>query len=115
MMRSAHGTLHQQHGGKPAQAAGFDEVSLGGADRIAINAAGADLGSPAPFDGVVEADYDRGVRRHESFYQQDQQLARHGPGRPRRPIEDTVESAKIGIVFAPQDAQRRRDRSPTWR
>jgi hypothetical protein len=37
--------LDEQHGRKPAQAAGFDEVPLGGADRIAIDAAGADLRS----------------------------------------------------------------------
>jgi Type III restriction enzyme, res subunit len=77
--------LHQQHGGKPAQAAGFDEVPLGRADRIAIDAAGADLGSPAPFDGVIKSDHHWGARRHQSFYQQDQQLMRHGPRRPRRP------------------------------
>ena len=73
------------------------------------------LASPAPLDGIVEADHHRGVRRHEGFDQQDQQLARHGPGRPRRPVEDTVEGAKVGIVFAPEDAQRRRDGSPAWR
>src|SRR6516162_2250544 len=36
---------HQQHGGKPAQTACFDEVTFGGADRIAIDATGADLGA----------------------------------------------------------------------
>src|SRR5262249_41062384 len=62
--------LHQQHGGKPAQAAGFDEVSLGGADRIAIDAASADLGAPAPFDGVIEPDHHRSAGRHQGPYQQ---------------------------------------------
>ena len=80
-MRSAHGILHQQHGGKPAQAAGFDEVSLGRTDRIAIDAASADLGAPAPFDGVVEADLDDwGAGRHEGLYQHNKQLARRDPG-----------------------------------
>jgi len=72
--------LHQQHGGKPAQAAGFDEVSLGRTDRIAIDAASADLGAPAPFDGVVEADHDWGAGRHEGLYQHNKQLARRNPG-----------------------------------
>src|SRR6202046_4584369 len=49
------GSAVPEHGGKPAQAAGFDEVSFGRSDRIAIDAAGADLGAPAPLDGVVEA------------------------------------------------------------
>jgi hypothetical protein len=61
--------LHEQHGRKPAQAAGFDEVPLGGADWIAIDAAGADLRSPAPLDGVIEPDHDRGAGRHKGFDQ----------------------------------------------
>jgi hypothetical protein len=105
--------LHQQHGGKPEQAAGFDEVTFGRADRIAIDAAGADLGSPAPFDGVIKSDHHWGARRHKGFYQQDQQLTRHDPGRPRRPIEDPMEGAEIGITFAPKDTQRRCDGSST--
>jgi hypothetical protein len=92
-------------------ARGFSRIVGGRADRIAIDAAGADLGSPAPFDGVVETDHDRAAGRHQGFYQQNQQLARYGPGRPRRPIEDTVKGTKVGIAFAPQDAQRRRDGS----
>jgi hypothetical protein len=106
---------HEQHGRKPAQAAGFDEVSLGGADRIAIDAAGADLGSPAPLDGVIEPDHDRRAGRHEGFDQQDQQPARHRPRRPRCSVEDAVESAEIGIAISSQDAQRRRDGAPAGR
>jgi hypothetical protein len=47
--------------------------------------------------------------------QQDQQPARHRPGRPRRAVEDTVESAEAGVVISSQDAQRRRDGAPAWR
>jgi len=71
--------LHQQHGGKPAQAAGFDEVTFGRADRIAIDAAGADLGSPAPFDGVIKSRSPLGRPTAQRLYQQDQQLTRR-PG-----------------------------------
>src|SRR6185369_17399892 len=95
--------LYQQHGGKPAQAAGSDEVTFGRADRIAIDAAGADLGSPAPFDGVIKSDHHWGARRHKGVYQQDHQLTRHGPGRPRRSVEDPMEGAEIRIAFAPKD------------
>ena len=90
-------------------------MSFGRAYRIAIDAAGFDLGSPAPFDGVIEPDHDRGAGRHQSLYQQHQQLTRRGPGRPLCPIKDTVEGTEVGIAFASQDAQRRRDGSPTWR
>src|SRR5271154_830057 len=100
MTRSAHGTFTNKHGRKPAQATGFDKVSLGRADRIAIDAASADLGSPAPLDGVIKSDH-HWARRHQGFYQQDQQLTRHGPGRPRRPVEDTMEGTKVGLAFAP--------------
>ena len=62
---------------KAAQAAGFDEVSLGRADRVAIDTAGADLGSPTPFNGDIKPDHDRGAGRHQGLYQHDQQLARH--------------------------------------
>ncbi len=106
---------HEQHGGKPAQAAGFDEVPLGGADRIAIDAAGADLGSPAPLDGVINADHDRPVLRYEHLDQQDQQLARPGAGRPGCAIEDTMEGAEVGIAIPPQNTQRRRDGAPAGR
>jgi hypothetical protein len=41
---------------------------------------------------------------YEGFYQQNQQLARHRPGRPRRSVEDTLEGTKVGIAFARQNA-----------
>src|SRR6516225_12277296 len=61
--------LHKQHGRKPTQTAGFDEMPLGGADRIAINAAGADLWSPASLDRVIKPDDDRSTGRDEGLYQ----------------------------------------------
>ena len=106
---------YQQHGGKPAQAAGFDEVTFGGTNWIAIDAAGADHGSPAPLDGVIEPDHDRCAGRHEGLDQRDQQLARHRPRRPRRAVEDTMEGAEVWIAISPQDAQRRRDGAPAGR
>jgi hypothetical protein len=57
------------------QAAGFDEVSLGGADRIATNTAGADLASPTPLDGVIKPDHHRGITWHKGFDQQHQRPA----------------------------------------
>ena len=107
--------LHQQHGGKPAQAAGFDEVSLGRADRIAIDAAGADVGSPTPLDGIVEPDHHRRAGRHEGLDQQEQQPARHRPGRPCGTVENAVEGTEVGIAISPEDAQRRGDGAPARR
>ena len=42
--------LRQQHDREPSQAARFDEVAVRGADRIAIDAARFDLGTPAPLE-----------------------------------------------------------------
>jgi hypothetical protein len=104
MMRSAHRHVHQQHGGKPAQTAGFDEVPLGRADGIAINATGPDLGPPAPFDGVIESDHDWGGVRQEGCDQQQEKPAGCGARRPRGAVEDTVEGAEFGIAVTTQDA-----------
>jgi hypothetical protein len=57
--------MHEQPGGKPSQSAGYDDMSLGGADWIAIDAVGADLGSPAPLNGVVGSDPDWRTGWHE--------------------------------------------------
>lgn len=92
---------HLQHGRKPAQAAGFDEVPLGGAHRIAIDAAGADLGSLAPLNGVIEPDHHRLAGRHEDLDLQEQQVARRGPRRPRHSVEDSMESTEIAIALPP--------------
>jgi hypothetical protein len=51
------GYVDEQLRGQPAQAAGLDEVSLGGSDWITVDAARADLVSPAPLDGVVDANH----------------------------------------------------------
>lgn len=89
-------------------------MSLGGADWIAIDAAGLDLGSPAPLDGVIESDDDRGTDRHQDIDQQQQQMLGRDPRRPRRPVEDAMESAEIGSAVSAQDAQRCRDGPLAW-
>ncbi|HEY0800129.1 MAG TPA: hypothetical protein VGD54_04750, partial [Steroidobacteraceae bacterium] len=84
-------------------------MSFGGADWITINATGPDLGSPAPFDGVIDTNHHRGAGRHQGRDQHAQQLARHGAPSPRRPVEDAMEGAEVGIVLSTQDAQHRCD------
>lgn len=64
-----------QHGGKPTQTAGFDEVPLGGAHRVAIDAAGADLGSPRRSMVSSSPDHHWLAGRHEDLDQQHQQQA----------------------------------------
>src|SRR5215813_15137173 len=90
-------------------------MSLGGTHRVAIDAAGTDLGSPAPLDGVVESDDHRRAGWDERFDQQYQQLLRRCTGGPCRPVEDAMERAEVGITIPPQDAKRCRHGAPSGR
>jgi hypothetical protein len=84
-------------------------VPLGGANGIAVDAAGADLGSPPPLDGIIEPDHNWVGGWQEGRDQQQEKSARCGAGRPRGAAENAVEGAETGIALAPQNAQRRRD------
>ena len=52
------GQRRQQHEAEPAKAACLDEMAVAGARGVAVDAAGADVCSPAPLDGVIQADDD---------------------------------------------------------
>ena len=86
-------------------------MPLGGADRITIDAAGADLVPPAPLDGVVDANHHGGIRAEEAGDQQAQQPACDGAGRPHGSVEDAMVDREVGLLLAPEDTQRRRDGS----
>ena len=62
------GDRGQQHQAEPAQAAGLDEVALRGADRVAVDALGADALAAAALDRVVDAQHapGRSARRRRS-------------------------------------------------
>ena len=102
----------EQHHAEPAQAAGFDEVAVAGANGITIDAARLDLGPPAPLDGVIEADHDRSLR-HEGGDQEQQEPVRDGAGRPAPLAEHAVVDGEARRLVEAHDAQRRRDRAPT--
>lgn len=106
--------LDQKLGRQPAQAAGFDKMPLGGADGIAIDAARIDLGSPAPLDGVVQADQHGRPRWREHADQQAQELACRRPRRPGRSTENGMVGREIIFLVSTQHAQRR-DRAFAWR
>ena len=101
--------MDEQLRGQPAQAAGLHKVSLGGADGITVDAAGADLVPPAPLDRVVDANHHGGVRADEAGDQQAQQPACHGAGRPHRPVEHAMVDREVVLLLPPKDAQCRRD------
>ena len=66
------GNQHQQHETEPAQATRLDEVSVAGADRVAVDALGADALAAPTLDRVVEPKQHR-PRRQEGVQQKSQQ------------------------------------------
>ena len=54
--------IGQQHQAQPPQTTGFDEMGIGRANWITIDAAGANPGSPASLDGVIEPEHQRSTR-----------------------------------------------------
>src|ERR1700733_2596089 len=62
------GYRHRDHQRQPAQAAGLDEVALGGPNRVSIDAACADPCAPAALVGVVNADDHLAVRQQPLDY-----------------------------------------------
>jgi hypothetical protein len=93
------------------QAAGLDELSLGRTDRITVDAASADLMSPAPLDGIVNANHHGGVRTYEGSDQQTQRPARDGAGRPHSAVEYVVVDREGVVLLPPAIAQCRGDSS----
>jgi hypothetical protein len=99
--------VNQQLCGQPAQTAGLDEVSLRGANRIAVDAARADFLPPAPLDGIVDANHHGGVRAQESGDQQAQQPACDGTRRPYSlVVEHTMVDWEIGLLLTAKNTQR---------
>ena len=95
---------HCDHQRQPAQAAGLDEVPLGGADRIAIDAACLDTRAPATLDGVVNPDHHFAVRQ-QSFYYIEQQPPCDGPPVPACPAQHLMISTEARLIRQPHDAQ----------
>ena len=66
--------IGQQHHGEPAQPAGFDEVAVRGACRVAVDSTRLDLAAPSSFEGVIKTD-DDGAIGNKGADQQPQQAA----------------------------------------
>src|SRR3954452_21178309 len=84
---------------------------MGGADRIAIDAARFDLASPSPLEGVIEAD-DNGTIRDEAADQQTQQAAREPAAGPAIAVENAMIVRKARVLVEAGDAQGRGDGPP---
>ena len=86
-------------------------MPLGGADRVTIDATGADLVPPAPLDGVVEANDHGGIRAEQAGHQQAQQPPCDRARRPYRSVQDAMVDREVGLLLAPENPQRRSDGS----
>ena len=105
------GYMNEQLRGQPAQAAGLHKMSFGGADRVTIDAASADLVPPAPLNGIVDANHHGGAGADEGGDQQAQQPACHGAGRPHGSVEHAMVDREVGLLLPTQNPQCRSDGS----
>ena len=100
------GPGHGNHGhdSEPAQPAGLDEMPMRGAHRIAVDSACGNLGPPAAFDRIVEADHHR-PRWRKVLDDHRQQFAGDGAAAPARMVEHIVIAREIFGRAEAHDAQ----------
>ena len=98
------GYRHRDHQRQPAQAAGLDEVALGGSDRVTIDAARVDTRAPAALDGVVNADHHLAVWQ-QSFDYIEQQPPCDGLPIPACPAQHLMIATEARLIRQPHDAQ----------
>jgi hypothetical protein len=79
-------------------------VAFRGADRIAVDALGADALAATALDRVVDAEHDR-ADRHEGGDQELQQQAACGTGVPGGAAEHTMVVDEPSLPAEPNDAQ----------
>src|SRR3954454_2752639 len=85
-------------------------MGIGRADRIAIDAAGANPGSPAPLDGVIEPQHQRSVR-DEGGQQHTKQDETGMATTPDGTVQSPMIVLKMVLVGQPHHPKSTRDRS----
>lgn len=99
----------EQHQAHPAQPARLDEMAVGGANRITVDALGRDPLAAAALDRVVQSQ-DHGAVLRERVDQEPEQDAAASARAPRCPVEDAVdvhEPPLLRTAHGPQDAGHR--------
>src|SRR3712207_1152530 len=89
------------------------EVGVRGAHGVAVDAAGADAPTPAPFDGVVERHH-HGAVRGEGVEKKPEQDASTGSRAPRGTAEHAVIVDEAALTRAAHDPQHAGHGAPTW-
>jgi hypothetical protein len=90
--------MDQEHAAEPSQAADFDKVGMGRANRIAIDAPGFDLLPPAAFDGVIEPEHKGFSPRGENGEHEPKQEATGFERRPSGAIKHAVIGLKVRLI-----------------
>src|SRR6185369_7144720 len=88
--------LREQHTAKPTQPAGFDEMGLRRAHRIAVDAFGSDFVTASSLDGVVNTKDER-PGRDEGRNQQAKQKATGAQRRPDGAIQNAMVSLEVFV------------------
>ena len=104
------GNRGEQHQAQPTQTTRLDKVAMARTNRIPIDSFGFDLGSPSPFDRVVEAQDHRTADRKGLDQQSPQNPARF-QARPSRTIQNTMVIREMLFHAQPRHAQCRGHRS----
>ena len=94
----------QQHQAQPTQATGFDEMTMTGADRIAIDPFGFDLRSTATFNGMVQTQY-HWTAAGKGPEQPSQQNLAGFQTRPAFSVQNPMKRLEVWISIQTDDAQ----------
>src|SRR5215208_4423627 len=103
----------EQHERQPAQTRRLDEVTMRGADRIAIDAACRNPCAPSALERIVETDHHRSCR-HEGPDQRREQTASNLAAGPAVPIEYPMISGEGRRSREADDSQHGRDGASSW-
>ncbi len=98
------GDRGQQHATELSQAADFDKVGMGRANRIAIDAPGFDLPSPSALDRVIESEHEGLPPRDENGEHEPKQEATGFERGPSGAIENAVIGLKMRLIGFAHDA-----------
>lgn len=104
--------MRQQHHTKPAQSAGFDEVAVRGAYRIAVDATRLDLAPPSSLKSVIETDNDRAIGNKRAD-QELQQTAGDPSARPAVAVQHPMIVGEARPLLQPHDTKCRGNGPPS--
>src|SRR5512135_161544 len=104
----------QQHHRDPSQPARFDKEFFAGAYWVTIDAFSRYLGSPTPFNRLVDAHHNGSILRYKELDQQAQEEATEGSAGPFSSVEHAVIVLELSFLMQTHHAQDGCHRSFSW-